>query len=133
MTIVNETTRLPDKSFGNVRLGNKRSGAAAKPLPGDTVINIDRTNPVLGNPYVLQNHRDDKRRTEVIQLYKIKYEADIAQHGPMAIATEAIARKVRSGQSIILMCWCSGAPYNKPCHGDLIKAQIERLLELKCH
>jgi len=117
---------------GTVRLGNKRAGAAAKPGPGETIVDIDRTNPVLGNPYVLKNHRDDARRAQVIALYKAKYDADIARHGPMAIATGQLAEKVHNGENLILMCWCAGAPLNKPFHGDLIIAQINRLIEIKC-
>lgn len=59
-------------------------------------------------------------------------EADIARHGPMAVATEQLAHRVRAGERLILMCWCHGAPFNKPCHGDLIKARIERLLGFSC-
>jgi hypothetical protein len=51
-----------------IRLGNKRSGAAAKPQPGETIIDIDRTNPVLGNPYILKDHRDDARRAESLRM-----------------------------------------------------------------
>jgi len=115
-----------------VRLGNKRAGAKAKPQPGETVIDIDRVNPVLGNPYVLKDHRDDIRRAEVIRLYDLKYQQDIAARGPMAIATEQLAARVKNGEKLILMCWCAGAPFNKPCHGDLIINQIERLLTFKC-
>jgi len=42
------------------------------------------------------------------------------------------AAKPRAGERLILMCWCQGAPLDKPCHGDLIKAQIERLLAFTC-
>ncbi|MBG0808082.1 DUF4326 domain-containing protein [Methylosinus sp. H3A] len=117
---------------GSVRLGNKRKGAAAKPRPGETVVDIDRCNPILGNPFILQNHRDDARRAEVIKLYKKKYDADIARGGPMSAATEKLAERVRAGERLILMCWCHGAPLDKPCHGDLIKAQIERILTFTC-
>ncbi len=117
---------------GTIRLGNKRANAAAKPRPGETIINIDRTNPILGNPYVLKDHRDDARRAQVIAQYKIKYDADIAQHGPMSVATKQIAEILRNGQNIILMCWCAGAPLNKPCHGDLIIGEIKRLPEFRC-
>lgn len=119
-------------AIGRVRLGNKRSGAAAKPQSGDIVVDIDRSNPILGNPYILKDHRDDARRAEVIALYKVKYDADIARQGPMAIATETLAEKVRKGAHIILMCWCAGVPFNKPCHGDLIKEQIRKLVVFKC-
>lgn len=117
----------PD-THGYIRLGNKRAGAAAKPRRGETIIDIDRTNPVLGNPYILKDHRDDVRRAQVIALYKAKYESDIARHGPMAIATEQLAEKVRRGEHLILNCWC----HPRPCHGNLIKAEIERLLGFKC-
>jgi hypothetical protein len=112
-----------------VRLGNKRAGASAKPQPGETVIDIDRANPILGNPYVLKNHRDDVRRAEVIRLYRGKYERDIEVHGPMAVATQELAEMVGAGKR--LMCWCAGAPMNKTCHGVII-AQIARLLAFKC-
>ena len=117
---------------GIIRLGNKRAGAAAKPQPGETVIHIDRTNPVLGNPYVLHNHRDDVRRAEVIRLYDVKYQEDLARRGPMTIATEQLAERIRKGERLVLMCWCAGPPMNKPCHGDLIIEQIDRLLAFKC-
>lgn len=113
---------------GSVRLGNKRTGAAAKPVSGETVIDIDRANPILGNPFVLKNHRDDAQRAEVIRLYKDKYEADIAGRGAMAIATEKLAARVRAGEKLILMCWCSP----KPCHGNLIVDEINRLNQFVC-
>jgi Domain of unknown function (DUF4326) len=115
-----------------VRLGNKRARAAAKPKHGEIVIDIDRANPILGNPYVLKNHRDDVRRAEVIDLYRVKYDRDIEAHGTMAVATEELAQMVDAGRRLILMCWCAGAPINKPCHGDLIIAQIGRCLAFKC-
>jgi hypothetical protein len=117
---------------GSIRLGNKRKGAAAKPRPDETVVDIDRCNPVLGNPFILRNHRDDARRAEVIALYKKKYDADLERGGPMSVATETLAERVRIGERLILMCWCHGAPLDKPCHGDLIKAQIERILSFTC-
>jgi len=124
---------FPELDIANcVRLGNKRAGASAKPQPGEIVIDIDRVNPILGNPYVLKNHRDDVRRAEVIRLYGEKYERDIEAHGPMAVATEELAEMVRAGKRLILMCWCAGAPMNKPCHGNLIIAQIARRLAFKC-
>jgi len=117
---------------GSVRLGNKRKGAAAKPRPGESVVDIDRCNPILGNPFILQNHRDDARRAEVIALYKKKYDADLARGGPMSAATEQLAERVRAGERLILMCWCHGAPLDKPCHGDLIKDRVEKLLAFTC-
>lgn len=113
---------------GTVRLGNKRKGAAAKPRHDETVVDIDRSNPILGNPFILRNHTDNVRRAEVIRLYKEKFEADLAQRGPMTIATEHLAARVRNGEKLILMCWCSP----RPCHGDLILDQITRLNRFAC-
>lgn len=117
---------------GSIRLGNKRAGASAKPLAEEVAIDIDRTNPILGNPFVLKNHRDDVRRAEVIRLYNVKYQEDLTRRGPMTIAIEELAERIRKGERLILMCWCAGLPMNKPCHGDLIIEQIGRLLPFKC-
>ena len=32
------------------------------------MVDIDRANPMLGNPYILKDHRDDARRAQVIAL-----------------------------------------------------------------
>jgi hypothetical protein len=37
------------KKAGSIRLGNKRAGAPGKPGPGETPVDIDRRNRVLGN------------------------------------------------------------------------------------
>ena len=110
---------------GSVRLGNKRQGSPLKPRPGETVIDIDRTNPILGNPFILKDHRNDAQRAEVIARYEEKYRADIARHGPMARATEALAERVKQGETLILMCWC--APM--PCHRHSVIKRIAELVE----
>jgi len=91
--------------------------------------------PVRGgrrNPYILQDHRDDTRRADVIRLYEARYQHDIARRGPLATATEVLAARLRKGERLILMCWCAGPPMNKPRHGDLVIKQIRHLLEFKC-
>lgn len=108
-------------------LGNLRKGA--DPIPdGYLAIRVDRDHEALGNRYILWDHRDDDERAEVIGKYKLDYEKDCAANGPMLEATKVIARKVYRGQSVCLMCWCSGAPTYKPCHAELIKAKIEEIL-----
>jgi len=109
---------------GYVRLGNKRSAAPGKPGFGETAVDIDRRNPVLGNPYVLHDNRDAAARADVIERYRAKYEADIRCDGPMAAATATLAQRVRKGERLVLMCWC----WPKPCHGNLIVAEINRRL-----
>ena len=82
---------------------------------------------MLGNPFVLHDHRDTKARAEVLERYRAKYEADLRNDGPMAAATEALADRIRDGERLVLICWCSP----KPCHGDLIIAEINRRLRSK--
>jgi len=113
--------------FGQIKLGSKRKGGIRE-LPGFTSISVDRENPVLGNKYVLWDHRDDDERAEVIWKYKEDYDADWAQNGPMKEATLKIARRVYKGENIMLLCWCSGPPIYKPCHAELIKERIEGIL-----
>jgi hypothetical protein len=62
---------------GYVRLGNKGAGAPGKPGAGETAVDIDRRNPVLGNPFVSRDHRYAAARAEVIELYHAKYERDL--------------------------------------------------------
>jgi len=112
-------------TLGSVRLGNKRQNSALKPRPGETVIDIDRTNPILGNPFILKDRRNDALRIEVIARYEDKFKADIARHGPMAQATENLAERVKRGENLILMCWC--AP--RPCHGHPLMKRIAELVE----
>jgi len=40
---------------GYLKLGNKRINSKALPEIGETVIDIDRSNPIFGNPYVTNN------------------------------------------------------------------------------
>jgi hypothetical protein len=109
---------------GYVRLGNKRSAAPGKPGAGETAVDIDRRNPVLDNPYVLHENRDAAARADVIERYRAKYEADIRCDDPIAAATATLAERVRKGERLVLMCWC----WPKPCHGNLIVAEINRRL-----
>ncbi len=115
-------------AIGSVRIGNKRSGAT-RLKPGEIAIDIDRKNPVLGNPYVLNDHHDDTARPDVIARYTKDYEADLAQNGPMAYATRKLAERIKAGEHLVLMCWCSGAPTYKPCHGDRIATEINRIIK----
>jgi Domain of unknown function (DUF4326) len=116
------------RKLGYARLGNKRAGAPGKPSPGETAIDVDRRNPVLGNPFVLHDHRDAAARAEVIERYREKYDADLADSGPMSEATAALAERVRNGERLVLMCWC----WPKPCHGGLIVGEINRRRGITC-
>ena len=54
---------------GYVRLGNKRRAAPGNRARRDR-LDIGPRNPVLGNPYVLHDHRDVAARAEVIERYR---------------------------------------------------------------
>lgn len=103
----------------SLRVVSKRAGGRA-PVVGETVIDIDRSHPVFGNPFVLRDHRDDLERARVIAAYTARLDADIERNGPMARAVAALGDRVEAGEAIALRCWC--AP--KPCHGDVIRDRV---------
>jgi hypothetical protein len=114
-------------NFGKVEIGNKRKGGV-KFDSSFELIDVDRNHPTLGNRHILYNHLDDEERARVIEAYRLDYNKDCENNGPMLEATKVIARKVYKGQNVALMCWCSGPPTNKPCHAEIIKGKIEEIL-----
>jgi transposase len=66
-----------------------------KPGAGESAVDIDRRNPVLGNPFVLHDHRDATARAEVMELYRAQLEDDLRNDSQMAAATEALAARPR--------------------------------------
>lgn len=113
--------------LGTVRIGSKRARSAGQPRLGESVISVDRTNPVLGNRHVLRNHLDDVERAKVIAAYEADLIADEqGTGGPMTRAIERIADRVKAGENVILMCWC--AP-ERDCHARHIAVRVKRLVE----
>jgi hypothetical protein len=108
---------------GYVRLGAKRAGAPRKPGAGESAVDIDRRNPVLGNPFVLRDHRDATALAEVIEPYRAQFEDDLRNDSQMA-TTGALAARPRGRARLVLMCWC----WPKPCHGNLNISEINRRL-----
>lgn len=105
-----------------IRLLSKRSGS---PLPSsdEITIDVDRSNPVLGNPHILKNPNDSMERDLVINKFKRDFIADCKNGGPMLLECERIAGLLTSGKRVALLCWCSP----KPCHGDIILEKIREL------
>jgi hypothetical protein len=110
---------------GYIRLGNFNRGMApdAAPEPGEVVVAIDRTNPVLGNRHVLRNTRDLAERTRVIEAYRRDMAADFAAGGPMSAAVRALAARVLTGERIVAMCHC----LPRECHGSIIVERVRQL------
>lgn len=114
---------------GTIRIGSKRANSAGKPRPGESVIHVDRTNPVLGNRHVLRNHLDSVERAKVIAAYEQDLLADEAEPGggPMTKAIARIADRVVSGERVVLLCWCH--PEHR-CHAQHIEDRVRRILAL---
>ena len=104
---------------------------ARKPIPeGYTPIYVGRKTTyrpefgadfnILGNPYTLRQGTRD----EVIALYRQWLPLRLNADTPQARALQDLADRVRTGEKLLLICWC--APL--ACHADVIKAEVERLL-----
>lgn len=98
--------------------------ASAEDTRGETIVRIDRTNPILGNQHVLHSKLDDQARAEVIAAYREDLEADIRSGGPMLAALMQIVRTMLAGQDVALACHC--APL--PCHGDVLADHARRIV-----
>lgn len=105
-----------------IRLISKRSGGSTPELD-ELVIDVDRSNPVLGNPYVLTNPDDSIERTRVIKQFQHDFDIDCANNGPMFKECQRIAGLLTSGKRVVLRCWCSP----KPCHGDIILEKVREV------
>jgi hypothetical protein len=106
-----------------VRIVSKRAGGV-KPQPGEKVVPVDRTNPVLGNKSVLENHTDGAARARVIAEFEERLALDLAQQGPMSRAIEVLAELVATGQALALECWCAQPKNSRPCHATSIRGAI---------
>jgi hypothetical protein len=109
---------------GYIRVINKRDGKKAI-RENETVVPVDRTNPVLGNPYVLRDKRSKEQRNIVCDQYERMGEYEMQHGGPIRDAIVALAARVESGENIALQCWC------KPCrcHADWVADRIREKVE----
>lgn len=99
---------------GSVSVGNR--------YRGDRGIPIGRPS-VFGNPFSIQEHG----REECINLYRQWLWNQVEAGGPVRDKLLALVDRVRSGESVNLLCTCKP----KSCHGDAIKEVIESLLALE--
>ena len=108
---------------GYVKLGNKRVNSKALPQIGETVIDIDRSNPIFGNPYVTSN-KTNEERIKVVNLYETHYNDRIERINH----TIELAERVLNGERIRLMCWCFP---DKICHGEIIIKKVKDYITIK--
>lgn len=106
---------------GSVRVVSKRRGGTL-PVEGETVVDVDRTHPVLGNRHVLHNHNDAVERARVIDAYAADLAADLMSRGPMSREIDELGRRVAGGERLALRCWC--AP--RRCHADLVASLVAK-------
>lgn len=109
---------------GYVRVVNKRFGIGPKPDDDETVLSVDRTNRILGNPHILKDVNDPVARQRVIDRYRSDLSSDIRRDGPMSAEIRKISERVLSGEKICLACWC--AP--RPCHADIIADEVRNIV-----
>lgn len=105
-----------------IRLISKRK-CGDLPRSNELIIDVDRSNPILGNPHFLENPNDSLERLRVINAFQKDFEADCDENGPMSQECHRIADLLTSGKRVVLRCWCSP----KPCHGDIILEKIRAL------
>ena len=104
---------------GSVRVVSKRKGGVGE-ASGETVIDVDRNHPALGNRHFLVNHEDADERRRVIAAYDKDFKADMATRGPMFDAVSELAERVAGGERLALRCWC--AP--RECHADIVAEKV---------
>ena len=116
---------MPNKEHkGSVRVVScRKEKRAVVATAQETLVMVDRTNPVLGNRYVLENFRDGDQRDAVITAYKNDLDRDIDRGGPMFQELKLLAARVAGGERIALCCWC--AP--RKCHADFLTEKIKNL------
>lgn len=112
------------QTAGSLRVVSQRKDGTGSTFL-ETVIAIDRRNPILGNRHYLRNHNDAVEREQVIKAHAQDVEADERQHGPISQELEKIASMVANGDSVALECWCTP----RHCHGHTYCRKISAILE----
>jgi hypothetical protein len=108
----------------NIRLLNKRNKSPLND-PDLVVIDIDRTCPILGNPFPMVDKNDDEEREQVIASYQEYFDTEFAKDGPLTETVKNLAYLVKQGKRLGLRCWC----HPKACHGNVIIHKVHSLLE----
>lgn len=106
---------------GSIRVINKRGGQ--RPDVGETAVVVDRTHPVLGNPYVLRDPLSREQRDIVCDRFERMAEHDMRTGGPISRAVLVLADRVRGGERIALQCWCKP----RRSHADWIADRVRLL------
>lgn len=76
----------------------------AEDTQGDTIVRVDRKNPVLGNRHVLKSKFDPIERSKVIEAFRADMDLDMKREGPMSVAVFNIVTDVLAGKDVALAC-----------------------------
>lgn len=76
----------------------------------------------LGNPFKPKSYTDPKARQECLDLYQHWLKQQELSRSEAWYELRRLA-EIAKTEDLYLACWC--APLN--CHGDIIKAEIERM------
>jgi ribA/ribD-fused uncharacterized protein len=110
---------------GTIRVVSKRKGGDAA-ATGETVVDGDRNNPVLGNPFHLDNWKNESARMQVLTMHQREIlEPDILFGGPIYKEIGRLAGRVSNGERIALACWCKPMP----CHLDAVAEAVQAMAE----
>jgi hypothetical protein len=100
-----------------VHVGEKR-------IAGYEYINVMRPN-TLGNPFYMKSEKD---RIEVLRKFKLYLWKEMNTPGSKVLyALNSIIEMLLNGRGVALVCCCKP----KACHGDIIKAAIEYIMNRK--
>lgn len=108
---------------GSIRVINKGKGRDQL-REGEIGIHVDRTNPTLGNPYILRDKKSHEQRDVCCNQFERMAEHDMQHRGPIYRAVMELVERVLAGEQIALMCWC------KPnrCHADWIADRVRAIV-----
>ena len=117
--------RVRIESMESIIVRSKRKYANPVP-PGYTQVSVDRSNPILGNPFELKNANDPVERAHVIAAYEAWLTPRL-QTPAVSQALEQLAQRAAGGEKLSFMCWCDP----KPCHGHFLQRLVnDRVQEL---
>jgi hypothetical protein len=102
-------------NLDSITIGNK--------WHGDKGINVMRPS-LLGNPFVIGTHGT---REQVIEKYRCWLRDQYRYKTKVYNALMVLVERVSNGEDIVLVCCCSP----KPCHAEVIKDAIFRIINRK--
>lgn len=109
--------------MNTIRLLNKRNKNIK--LDDDCiVIDIDRSNPMFGNPILLNNKDDAEERASVLVEYTEYFNKRFDNDPEFRTAIYELVKLVRQGKKLCLSCWC----HPLQCHGDVIISKVQSLV-----